>query len=316
MAGVSEATQPCPDVAPKRVAAGEGVHDCLSVPPRLAPVPPPVLCEQPRGCLPVVAPLAGCAAVPTSFPPTELCEHIRGCLPVVAPPARSAVPSVELHEHNRGCLPDGAPLARSAASSGPSCSRSPKVLLLCSGPDFRQVSLSNLLQQAGFGVQSYDVVNGPDGDVTDDAVWDRILVQLSAAEYAGVFASPPCSTFSKLRKIPGGPPILRSATGPHRYGLAKISIKQKEMVRMHNLIAVRCATALTMVSLAGGVFVYETPALEEGEVSMLRLDEYGSLMALPDVRHMVGIQCSFSSLSSKPTSWVTRGVTFDDMPLV
>lgn len=48
--------------------------------------------------------------------------------------------------------------------------------------------------------------------------------------------------------------------------------------------------------------------------SMLHLDEYVDLLALPGVHHTVGAQCAFGAESSKPTSWVYFGVNLDDMP--
>ncbi len=44
-----------------------------------------------------------------------------------------------------------------------------KVLLLCTGPDSRHNALFTLFSKAGVGGESFDVVNGPQFDLTDDA---------------------------------------------------------------------------------------------------------------------------------------------------
>ena len=46
-----------------------------------------------------------------------------------------------------------------------------------------------------------------------------------------IFASPPCGTFSVVRELPGGPPVLRGTEGTARYGLPELTIEQKELVK-------------------------------------------------------------------------------------
>ncbi len=64
----------------------------------------------------------------------------------------------------------------------------------------------------------------------------------------------------------------------------------------------------------GRPLIFGTPALRDGEVSILRLDEYQTLLNSSSVRHNIGVQCPFGSLSSKPTSWLSCGVDLADMP--
>ena len=75
--------------------------------------------------------------------------------------------------------------------------RKPRVLLLCAGPNSRELSLFKLLCKAGYEVDNYDLVNGDGNDIADTAVFDKILRAVQAKEYEAAFASP--------RNMPGGP---------------------------------------------------------------------------------------------------------------
>ena len=61
-------------------------------------------------------------------------------------------------------------------------------------------------------------------------------------------------------------------------------------------------------------WLFDAPAYFDNQVSVLHMDEYIALMALPGVQHTKGVQCPFGALSSKPTSWVHFMVDMDDMP--
>ena len=191
-----------------------------------------------------------------------------------------------------------------------------KVLLLCAGPNDRDQSIYKLLVKAGFEVDNFDLVNGDGNDIADKAVFDRICRAVTAKDYVAAFASPDCSTFSKARSMPGGPPPVRGIEGRDRYGLKvygtrvtsapkqPLSREDKENVRYHTLVAVRVAFILDLCWTQTIPFGHETPERCAGQVSMLHLDEYIALLARPGVKHKVGFQCPFDGVSAKPTSWV------------
>jgi hypothetical protein len=189
-----------------------------------------------------------------------------------------------------------------------------KVLLLCAGPDERELSIFKLLLKSGICGENWDLVNGAQFDLTDDATWDPLVARVRSREFVAAFASPPCTTASRLRNKPGGPPPLRGLAGKDRYGLSGLSVPNKEKVRVHNLILLRVAEILKIMAQQGVPWLFETPALKDGEVSILRLDEYQSLLCTQGVQHVIGVQCPFGALSSKPTSWVSHQVDMTDMP--
>jgi hypothetical protein len=267
-----------------------------------------VLCDLPHvhpaadaasslsACVPFQDCLSDCAAAGNRFETADL---------IVAEPGALA----------QSCLLDAAPLA-STRSRKTGIFKGLKIAILCGGPNAREDSLFHLLQSAGICVEAWDTANGPNGDLTDDAIWDPLEARIRMREFVGIFASPPCSSFSRLRNKSGGPPPLRGVDGRSRYGLPHLDPKQKEAVRTSNIISVRVASALQLIAQQGGLFIYETPAVRKGEVSMLRLDEFVALLSLPGVVHTIGIQCTFGGKSAKATSWVTCNVQFQDMPSV
>ena len=196
----------------------------------------------------------------------------------------------------------------------PQISGNNKVLIICSGPSTNENNLQKYLQQLGMDVVAFDIIDGIHMDITDDSVWDPLFADIRNGKFAAVVASPPCSTFSRLRGIPGGPPILRGISGPAVYGLRTLTPKQQEQVRTHNLIALRAISACESIAVQGGIFVLEQPAVRDGEVSLFHLNEAVALAAKTSVTHWLGAQCPFGAATRKLTSWLTAGLDFSDMP--
>jgi hypothetical protein len=189
-----------------------------------------------------------------------------------------------------------------------------RILLLCGGPDERPDSLYNLFSALdGFECTNYDIANGAQFDIVDDVVWDTIYTAVTSLEYAACVACPPCSTFSQLHSLPGPPP-LRDATGPGRYGRTALLPPVKERVRKHTLIATRVAQILSHFTRLKVPWIFESPWASENQVSALNLDEYVNLLAMHGVTKIKGVQCPFGGRSSKPTAWVSHGVELGSMP--
>ena len=108
-----------------------------------------------------------------------------------------------------------------------------------------------------------------------------------------------CATFSKLLNLPGPPP-LRDASGPGRYGRKDNTPDQNEKVRKHNVVAARVAEALHSFRAQKFPGV-ETPRASDKQVSILHLDEYVALLKHQDVERTHGLQCPFGHLAAKDT---------------
>ena len=101
-----------------------------------------------------------------------------------------------------------------------------KILILCGGPNDREVSLYNLFIAAGFECVNYGRLNGQQFDLVDDVVKDEILRDIAAGEYVAAFASPECSTFSKLHNFLG-PHLSERWTDPKDMALLRTTRNRK-----------------------------------------------------------------------------------------
>ena len=175
------------------------------------------------------------------------------------------------------------------------------------------MSLHNLLKNAGFECVNYDKANGQQFDLIDDVAWDQILRDIAAgntlrhssALTARHFRS--CIIFLDL--LP-----LRSVSGTGRYGLNDNNTKQKKTVQIHTWVAIRVAQALGLLMDLRIPWMFETPAIHAGQVSMGHLVEYAALLQKAGVMHTIGLQCPLGAPSAKPTSWIHFMVQLDDMP--
>ena len=212
------------------------------------------------------------------------------------------------------CVPVPPAVAAKTVTNSNKSFSSHKILLLFSGPPRPATSMQHYLLKLGVLSEAFDITLGQQYNLVDDSVWRPLVAKLHAGEYSALFASPPCGTFSRVRSRPGGPPPLRGLQGRDRYGLSKLTYKQSEEVRTHNLLAVRTAEAAHVCINIGIPFIVEQPALRDGEISMYRMDEYVRLMSVSGVGHTISPQCSFGANARKLTSWIYHGLDLSDLP--
>ena len=60
------------------------------------------------------------------------------------------------------------------------------------------VTLQLLFEDCFRGTYRYDILNWPECNLADDAVWEELLHPVAADEYAACIACPMCCTFSTL----------------------------------------------------------------------------------------------------------------------
>ena len=107
-----------------------------------------------------------------------------------------------------------------------------KMLLLCCGHNDSPNSLHSCFTKEGVISDGFDAANGPQSDPADTFVFDRIMKDVRAGEYAAAYACPDTSLFARLR----------STTGPQRYGnLSELTMAEKEKVRAQNILCTRTA---------------------------------------------------------------------------
>ena len=235
---------------------------------------------------------------------------------VVALREDSLSPTTEVESEEESALKQsesGPPMASAITPPALEPSGTDEILLMFSGPRLGAGTLKEYLESYNFIVADFDIVNGSQYDILDDAVWDPLWKKVQARGFCAAIASPPCSTFSRVRNVPGGPPPLRGTEGSERYGLIGLRPKDSDEVRKHNLLAIRTANIIACLNALGCPTIVEQPAMRRGEVSMLKLDEFECLLHGPGIQHTIGPQCQFGASASKQTSWITHLINFSDM---
>lgn len=170
---------------------------------------------------------------------------------------------------------------------------STKVLVLFSGPYSRADSLGAFLHR--FGLSSVPVDNhanlggGSAHDILGDEFFHSLLARVRAGDFCGIFAAPPCGTFSVSRFHPKGnksPPVLR--TRQHILGNPDIDPRHRKELLEANAIIARLAIILDAQFRAGGQFVVENPA-DRGDRSCPRTyleANHGSIWQMPEIQKL------------------------------
>ncbi len=159
-----------------------------------------------------------------------------------------------------------------------------KVLLICCGHNDLPHSLHSYFAKEGITSDGFDAANGPQSDPADTFVYDRMMRDVKAGEYAAAYACPDTSLFAKLR----------STTGAQRYGnLNELTQAEKEKVRAQNIICTRTAMLLEEMTRLGLPWICQTTATNGKQASILHLDEIKQLISHKQVKHMRG----YSALS-------------------
>ncbi len=149
-------------------------------------------------------------------------------------------------------------------------------------------------------VRAVDLEQGD--DLTDARLSDSIVEDLRSGRIAGLHIAPPCSTWSRARHRPGGPPPLRDHTA--LWGLPRLSRRHREQLEAHNTLA-RVALRLCQVAQERGVpWTLEHPRdLGPPAASIWRTDEVQTLQLQCDkIRCVEFDQCMFGSRWLKPTT--------------
>ena len=174
-------------------------------------------------------------------------------------------------------------------------------LHLFSGPD-RAGDVQKFLADYAWSCCNVDVVRkeDPDGNLLDDAVWERLKARIEGKEFGFVLAGTPCSTFSRAREHPPGPRVVRSVD--HPTGLPGLSGEEKEEVRKANVLVDRTAEACRLVAEQGGGFAIETPEPWPDKPSLLLMPVILELEKRFSARRTFFDQCMLGAPSTKPTA--------------
>jgi len=204
-------------------------------------------------------------------------------------------------------------------STAPVGFRKPRMLHLFSGPTTRQEGISNILRKIGWECLDVDVVNVALGlpkeqqDLSSDHLWASLTSEVSNGAFDFVWMGTPCTTFSRARQGPPGPPPLRSLE--HIYGFPKPSLSQADWddVQLGNYFAIQSARMATLALNRGVGFGIENPAPWPGFPSIFLLPEFQTLASAAGVSSVDFDQCPFGSETAKPTRVLYAFVDFSTL---
>ena len=183
----------------------------------------------------------------------------------------------------------------------------PRFLHMFSGPAGRSDGLASALRLLGCDCEDWDIENGDDFDLADDAAYRKLRSRVIQGEFDGGMLGPPCHTFSNARKEDdGGPRPLRLPGDRDIYGRSGLTPEEKEDVRLGTLLALRAADIFMCFYELDKPVILEQPLRPDNSdgISMLDLPEFKRLLALEGVRHVRLAQCNYGASSEKPTSLV------------
>jgi hypothetical protein len=102
------------------------------------------------------------------------------------------------------------------------------------------------------------MANGAEFDVADDSIWTPIRANLRAGLYQLFIWPPSCNTFQL--GMHWGATIITRRFRQGQVWLRLLPWAQAAKVRLHNLLAIRTASAYQVMIKCGGIVVVEHPA--------------------------------------------------------
>lgn len=151
-------------------------------------------------------------------------------------------------------------------------------------------------------VSDYEVAYGEDFDLGRGEVRARLLTDIREGRCDGAFSEAPCSTWSRARFAPGGPPPLRTRDPP--WGRPGLCRRDQAKVEEHSSLILFGLQALKEVSQAGGVGAAEHPR-DPGVrpfPSIFATSEFQSFEVRAHYEQVNFCQCAFGGISRKPTT--------------
>ena len=110
----------------------------------------------------------------------------------------------------------------------------------------------------GFSARTFDIDQGVDQDILDDAAFASICDLIKRHQISFLWLGIPCCTWSRARRPGGGPPPLRS--DEFIMGYPDLRGKNRIKVRLHNRIMYRCAELVNLCQACSIDCAIENPA--------------------------------------------------------
>ena len=151
-------------------------------------------------------------------------------------------------------------------------------------------------------VRTYDVGYGPEFDLLQPEVLERLHQEIRAGRGDGAHSGAPCSTWSRARFRPNGPPPLRTRDRP--WGLPRLSAADRKKVDQHSALLVNGLECLELLAELGAPGTAEHPE-DPGRAPFPSIWATELYQSFEKKAHYVRIsfpQCAFEADSEKPTT--------------
>ena len=133
------------------------------------------------------------------------------------------------------------------------------VLVLFAGCD-RRGSLRRALRRRGYRVETFEILEGKEQDLSVQAVQRAILARVHAGEFAAVYLGTPCASFCTALQ-----PQLRSVA--EKEGVTPVPPEWRAYLQRHNGFVRFSAEVILRASHAGTVWMIENPASQRSGVA-------------------------------------------------
>jgi len=121
----------------------------------------------------------------------------------------------------------------------------------------RPHSLRDALQRLGYRADTYELLDGPEQDLSKPTVQSIVLAGVAAGTWDGVFMAPPCASF-----CPALVPRLRSLTEVK--GIQPVPARWSAYLAKHNALVAFVAKVATAADAQGIFWAIENPASRRG----------------------------------------------------
>ena len=151
-------------------------------------------------------------------------------------------------------------------------------------------------------VINYDLAYGQEFDLGSETVVERILEEVNRGRADGGFNGAPCSTWTRARFAPGGPPPLRDRD--HPWGRPHLSPKERAHCELHSKLMRNGVEVLESISRARGLGANEHPA-DPGRFpfpSVYDTAFFQGFEKRSDYERVTFPQCMLGAVSLKPTT--------------
>ena len=149
---------------------------------------------------------------------------------------------------------------------------------------------------------NYALAYGSEFDLGCEDVIQRVLREVAEGRGDGALNGAPCSTWSRARFAPGGPPPLRDRDYP--WGRPRLNTRERAHCDLHSRLMKNGVAVLSSVADSGGLGLNEHPA-DPGRPPFPSIYDTAFFRAFENdcgFERVTFPQCAFGAASRKPTT--------------